>query len=414
MPSTDDLWSMYGHQILKFAAPDFDPTKQQFSMASSTLSLDLGNPDPAVVNGYIYNLGNTIPAPSPCYAPGSGLFTAYQRFLDAIDLHGDTNPNLDSQINIAAANMNAAQTNFQNVQGQAIAAWTAYKAVVPGISFSDYVTQQYLTYGQAKNALDATTSAWQQLMTQKYGQGYEIIANARNRLSPTGGAADILSANSYNMAVKTGSVYQQWQANSASKAPPAASVVMNGSSAAQGFENMGWSSESAGLFSYGFFDVWGETSSSQDTQTSFAMDSSFSMTIDFVGLNTFTIAPGGWFDLGLVQSFRNQLLPGSPDLFSPAGALARIPYQAVIGFQPKITLSMSKENFSTFASQFQSQTTAGFGFGPFVVGETHSSTYADKSSASFDAESATVTIAPPPSTVPVLLGVISTRLDDQA
>ena len=103
MPSTDDLWSMYGHQILKFAAPDFDPTKQQFSMASSTLSLDLGNPDPAVVNGYIYNLGNTIPAPSPCYAPGSGLFTAYQRFLDAIDLHGDTNPNLDSQINIAAA-----------------------------------------------------------------------------------------------------------------------------------------------------------------------------------------------------------------------------------------------------------------------------------------------------------------------
>ena len=70
------------------------------------------------------------------------------------------------------------------------------------------------------------------------------------------------------------------------------------------------------------------------------------------------------------------------------------------------------ENFSTFASQFQSQTTAGFGFGPFVVGETHSSTYADKSSASFDAESATVTIAPPPSTVPVLLGVISTRLDD--
>ena len=58
MPSTDDLWSMYGQQILKFAAPDFDSTKQQFSMASSTLSVDLGNADPAVVNGYIYNLGN--------------------------------------------------------------------------------------------------------------------------------------------------------------------------------------------------------------------------------------------------------------------------------------------------------------------------------------------------------------------
>ena len=448
MPSTDDLWSMFGHQILKIAAPDFDPEKQQFSMASTTLSLDLGNPDPAVVNGYIYNLGNTIPAPSPSYAPGSALFTAYQRFLDSIDLHGDDNPNLDSQINIAAANMNAAQTNFQNVQTQAIAAWTAYKAVMPGVSFPDYVTQQYSNYAQAKNALDATTAAWQQLMTQKYGQGYEIIANARNRLSPTGGAADILSANSYNMAVKTGvavpagstpvlpgatpppaagamvpsydpafalqsftSVYQQWQANSANKAAPAASINVNGSAADQGFEDMGWSAEGGGLFSYGFFDLFGETSASKDTQTSFAMDSSFNMQVDFVGLNTFTIAPGGWFDLGLVQSYRGQLLPGAPDLFSPAGALARIPYQAVVGFQPTITLSMSKENFSTFASQFQSHTTAGFGFGPFVIGEAHCSTYANKSSVSFDSESATVTVAPPPSTVPVLLGVISTRLD---
>ncbi|HEX8470104.1 MAG TPA: hypothetical protein VF633_03240 [Brevundimonas sp.] len=204
MPSTDDLWSMYGHQILKFAAPDFDPTKQQFSLASSTLSVDLGNADPAIVNGYIYNLGNTIPGPSPSYMPGSALFTSYQRFLDAIDLHGDTNPNDDAGINIAAANMNAAQTNFLSTQGAAITAYTTYKIVAPNVTFSDYVTQQYPTYIQAKNALDATTSAWQQLMTQKYGQGYEIIANARNRLSPTGGASDILSANSYNMAVKTG------------------------------------------------------------------------------------------------------------------------------------------------------------------------------------------------------------------
>ena len=448
MPSTDDLWSMYGQQILKFAAPDFDPSKQQFSMASSTLSVDLGNADPAVVNGYIYNLGNTIPSPSPSYMPGSALFTSYQRFLDAIDLQGDTNPNVDSQINIAASNMNAAQNNFISVQTNAITAWTAYKAVVPGISFSDYVTQQYTTYVQAKNALDATTSAWQQLMTQKYGQGYEIIANARNRLSPTGGASDILSANSYNMAVKTGaaapagsvpvlpgstpppassalipsfdpafalqsfaSVYQQWQANSAGKAPPAVSVVVDGSAASSSWSDMGWTSESAGLFAYGFFDVWGETSSSSDTQTSFAMDSSFHMQIDFVGLNTFTLSPGGWFDLGIVNSYRNQLLPNSPDLFSPGGALARVPYQAVIGFQPSITLSMSQENFSTFQSTFQSQTTAGMGFGPFVVGETHSSTYANKSGVAFDAQSATVTVSPPPSTVPVLLGVISTRLD---
>jgi hypothetical protein len=76
MVSTSDLWFMYGQQIQQQAAPTFDPAKQQFSLAPTTLSLDLGNPDPAIVSDYIYNLGNTIPAGSPAYAPGSALLTS--------------------------------------------------------------------------------------------------------------------------------------------------------------------------------------------------------------------------------------------------------------------------------------------------------------------------------------------------
>ena len=48
MTTTNDLWLMYAEQIRQQAVPTFDASKQQFSLASTTLSLDLGNPDPVV------------------------------------------------------------------------------------------------------------------------------------------------------------------------------------------------------------------------------------------------------------------------------------------------------------------------------------------------------------------------------
>lgn len=448
MTNTDDLWYMYGQQILQQAAPAFDSSKQTFSLAASTLSIDLGNADSTIVNDYVYNLGNTIPAASPAYAPGSALLTSFQLFLDAIDLQGDANPNLDSQIAIAASAMTAAQTNFISVQAAAVAAWKNYQAINPAISFSDYTIQQYPTYVQAKNALSGSTSKWQQLMTQKYGQGYELIADARNRLSATGGASDITMANSYNMPVKTGSVaaagsvpmlpgqipqpsvsslissfapgftlegfapiYQQWQANSASKAAPAASIHVTGDASGASWTSMGWSSESAGLFTGGFFDAFGQQSASGSSQSSFSFSDGFDMQIDFVGLSSFVIQPGQWFDLGIVERYKGQLLPNSPAFFAANGPLARLPYEAVVGFNPSITLMMSNSDYSTFKSTFQSESTSAFGFGPFVLGETHSSTYADKSAVAFSDSGASITISPPPSAIPVLLGVISSRLD---
>jgi hypothetical protein len=344
--------------------------------------------------------------------------------------------------------MTGAQNNFINVQAAAVAAWKTYLAINPNIGFSDYTTQQYPIYIQAKNALDAATSKWQQLMTQKYGQGYEVIANARNRLSATGDASDITMANAFNMAVKTGvvaaaggvpmlpgqtpqgpantlissfapaynlngfsTVYQQWQAASASNAPPAASIHVDGSASAASWSNFGWGAQGEAELSISFFDMFVKSSASSDTQTAYAFADGFDMTIDFTGLSSFQITPGSWFDLGIVNAYRNQLLPNSPAFFAPNGALARLPYQAVVGFQPKITLMMSNASYASFKSTFQSNTTTAFSFGPFVVGEASVSTYSDKSAVAYSDSNATITISPPPSTVPVLLGVVSSRLD---
>ena len=448
MTNTNDLWHKYAQQILQVASPDFDPSKQQFSVASSTLAIDLGNADPAIANAYIYQMGNTIPAASPAYAPGSSLLGSYRLFLDSIDLGGDANPNLDPQINQAAAALTAAQNNFLTVQATAVSAWKTYQAINPNIGFNDYVTSQYPTYIQARNALSGAESAYAGLMTQKYGTGYEVIAQARDAVGANGGAADIAMQNGYNMAIKTGSVapagavgtlpgqtpapaastlvqtfapafslngfasvYKGWQAASASGAAPAASIKVDGSAAASSWSDMGWTLDAAGGVSYGFFDMWAENSTSSDTQTAFAMQDEFSLQVDFVGLNVFTLTPGQWFDLGLLNTYKNKLLPNSAPFFTAQGALGRIPVQAVIGFNPTITLSMSHQDYSSFQSSFQSETTAGASFGPFVIGDVHSTAYNDKASVAFDSSSGTIKIAPPPSTVPTLLGMISTRLD---
>lgn len=133
--------------------------------------------------------------------------------------------------------------------------------------------------------------------------------------------------------------------------------------------------------------------------------------MDFVGLKVFNLTPGQWFDLGLLQTYKNQLLPNAPDFFSAGGSLARLPAQAVIGFNPTITLSMAHSDYANMHSTFQAQATAAVGLGPFTIGSVHSSTYVDKSSVQYDDNSGTIVISPPPTTVPVLLGMISSRLD---
>jgi hypothetical protein len=78
------------------------------------------------------------------YTPRSDLVTAYSLFLNAIDLKGDPNPNLDSQINIAADQLNKAQANYIDQQQKAVAAYTVSFtglgafAIQPGAWFRAY------------------------------------------------------------------------------------------------------------------------------------------------------------------------------------------------------------------------------------------------------------------------------------
>ncbi len=77
------------------ALPGGITDQQQFSAGSTTLNIDLGNADPAIVNYYIHGLGDVVPANSPSYSAGSSLLSSYAIFLDWIDPGAVLNPNLD-------------------------------------------------------------------------------------------------------------------------------------------------------------------------------------------------------------------------------------------------------------------------------------------------------------------------------
>lgn len=447
--STMDVWQKFYQSLAELVAGPgaFNSSTQAISFAGNTLLVDLADADPTISNMNIFNCGNVLPAWSPNYTPQGGLLSTYTTFLDNINLGGSINPNLQSQINNASTAMTAAQSNFTTVQGQAIAAWQQAQQINSGLTFNTFVQSQYPVYIQAKNALLAATSQWQSLMVQAYGAGYSVIANARNACSSTSGAAAIDMQNTFNMPVKSGStapagsgpavlpgqtppppasaliasfaaaygldgftaIYQQWQTNSVNNVQSGGPITVSGSSQAQSWDNYGWSASLAASFT-DFFTFSAGGSASSQTQTVNTQSSQFSIDVMFTGLNTVQINPGQWYDSGIVETYKSKLLASAPQFFGQGGAMGLLPTALILGFEPTITLTLENSDYSSFKSTYQASATASLNIGPFSIGNASYSTYGGKSNMTFNDQKNTIVVGPVQSTLPLLLGVISTKL----
>lgn len=450
--STMDVWKKYYASLATLVAGEFDGDKQAISFAGTTLMIDIANADPAVSNQNIFNVGNVLPAWSPCYAPYGGLFSTYTVFLDNINLGGDIDPNLQSQINIAQAAYNAAQSNFSGatgVQAQAITAWTQYKAINPGIDFNTFVQSQFPLYISAKQDLQGKESKLQGLQIQAYGAGYEIIADARNHCSSTAGAAAIDMQNPYNMPVKTGAtapagsgaavlpgatptpassslipsfapafaldgftaIFQEWQTKSVNNVQDAGPITVTADSGTGDWSNYGWAAAAGTDVGFAdFFSLEAAGSGQSNTQTANTQSSKFSLEVKFTGLQTVSINPGAWYDGGIVETFREKLLPNAPAFFGEGGSMGLLPTSLIVGFEPTIVLTLENADYDSFKSQYQAQATASLNIGPFRIGSASYSTYSDKTAIKCDDSTSTITIGPVKSSLPLLLGVISTKL----
>jgi hypothetical protein len=205
------MWGKWMKAVQDQIFPNGLEPSTLFSAGSVATPIDLNDPNPGMTNYGIYSIGDVIPGNSPNYvASPSGLITSYGIFLDWIDLGGDSNPNLESQINLANSAFNAAQTAYTNVVNTAYTQYTTYKtnATAAGETappFRTWVITNYPTLAAAQEQLAGAQSKAQQLNTQRYGAGYNQIVQARALIAfSAGGAQDLSVQNPNNMPIVTG------------------------------------------------------------------------------------------------------------------------------------------------------------------------------------------------------------------
>lgn len=447
-------WNAYALAVMQQVfGNNFDPDTTTFSLAGQTLNVDLANADPAISNASVFGIGNTIPVAGGAYVAGSNLVSSYFSFLNWIKLQNDPNPNLQGQINNAAANLTANQNNYQTVFTQAIAAWNNYKTVAgSNIAFLDYCNSQYPVYGQAKSALDAAQAQYSQLMLQAYGPDYQTIVNAQN-ITGFNGAQSTMAQTQYNMPVKFGAGapmgsgpavlpgqtppppvsslistyapgftlnsafladYQRWQTQSVQQPP-----VMNGlkihldaSSTTSDWEAMGWSAQMSASFPIlDFITIKFQAQASYAAQNFNYASSSFSMDVEYLGSGLYPINSNLWFNPSICENYGNSLRTGAPDFFSEAGgSLARYPSQVLVGFQPKITMTLAASDYTSFKSQFEQSSTLSVKVGPFTVGSASESSYSDKENVTFNDSNNSFSIGPVQTTIPNIIGVVCSKI----
>ncbi len=83
-----------------------------------------------------------------------------------------------------------------------------------------------------------------------------------------------------------------------------------------------------------------------------------------------------------------------------------------MGFEPTITLSLSNSDYSSVKKTFQAQASASVGIGPFSFGASYSN-YSDKEAVNYNDASCSITAGPVMSSLPILLGVVCTKLGNQ-
>lgn len=457
------MWAQLMQSMQSKLFPGGIGSDMVFSAASVARSVNLNATDPGVTNYGVYALGDIVPANSPAYNPApSGLLTSYSQFLDWIDLGGDSNPNLQSQLNIAingdggaTPGLVAIQTGYNSQYTAAVTQYLAQKTAATSVGdtiapFQSWVLTNYPQLAVAKSQLDGAQSQVDQLSSQLYGPGYAQVQLARQITSINGGAQDPMKQNGYNM-----------QVTSATYVPPGSTAAVIGAAAAaststtaQGvssfvplysldtayaatyaewqkasaagqigetfhfdshsndydYQESGWNASAKASWSSFFWSASASSSSSAQSVSVDASSSDFSVDVEFVGVKAFGITPGPWWQNGsLLSTYKGKLKPGAPDFFSDDGALARRASQVVLGFEPTITVKLSAADYSRLKSSWQTQASVSVGVGPFSFSGSGGAD-SSKDKIHYDDATSSLKIGPIKSTMPVLLGVVSSKV----
>lgn len=439
----DRAWAAYHRSLIQTVASSIDPATQAVTLADMAEAADLGNPDPAIAASYVFETGNTLLTWDPRTTPTEGLLYSYAEFLDNIDLGEVGDSRLRSQLDAARGKYRVANKNFADVRSQATAAWIESRQTEPPIDFASFVKGHFPLFTLAALALRDADIEFEALMFQAYGTQYSAIADARNKCGITTGAAAIDRATPYNMAVKRcaqsmvaagnssredilpfcssrpvptyapayrldgfAEAYAEWRENNDARVT-AETLHLTGNSN-EDLHDYPWP-PSGGKTPGDFLKIGERELDSIPGLRVNTRSPNFSVAIDFAGLDTFSIAPGEWFDRRVVEAYRGTASHAEPRFFRKGGPAGLLPIAVIVGFAPSVRITMDRPDFAGFKARHQALPVSLFTIGPFRVGGTSDPVF-DSAGVGFDDSRSAVTIRPRKKTLPLVLGVVSTKV----
>jgi hypothetical protein len=143
-------------------------------------------------------------------------------------------------------------------------------------------------------------------------------------------------------------------------------------------ESTSWGASAS--YSFGFFSFGGSAGGS-----TYSFDSSsdqFSMAFSARNIGVFTMTPGQWFNGTAVQALQNgPFLPAGPvatghtQLWGPNGVLRLTSAQIIVAYQPKVSATLSQQDYSMVKSSFSAG--GGLSIGPFGFGGSYNRSSSD-------------------------------------
>lgn len=392
----EEAWAGWSQALINNLFPGGLGGGQHFSFGQTTLIADFANTDSQVANAEIFRIGDTVPAMAPSFAPTASLSEAYGFFLELV-----ASPQLAmARANLVAAN-SASQTAF-NMPAKVCMQLLVGDQSAEQVSAAEAALTTFLPGYELDTGFQAKYQEWQNSSIAGRTQDGGVI-----RFSST--IASIASLPAAQAAVQRLAPVSMLLTTAVTITPTSAAPEQF---SIQSFfriltpapAKMQSAMTATGTVTPTLLRASGDSLTPVPLAAA-GGSGQFSLEVSFTGLGTFMLSPTRWFSNTVVRLFEGQLSPENHALFfAENGVLARRIYQVVIGFEPAVTLRFDDrqafENAKTLLSLPQG---ASIGIGPlsFDAGQAVSTGSDDTH---------TITLGRTASTLPILLGVVSTNV----
>jgi hypothetical protein len=367
-------------------------------------------------------IADTMPAWGATYSPtGMQFTTGYYTFITNLDI---PLPDDQDRKNAESARKDYMSTidDLNRAMGDLGPHWKAFddkQSTLPPnrrLSFDEW----YKRFdGQKISSLNDRVTLAAQKYTSWLVKAYRGFAFVADILTNYNNPAFQLSAQSpdslmnfyrtYNITPDLGAWIEDSKKLVAAGAPPKMSFTLTKDSGQRHTENTVWGGSASwfgGFFGFGA-SAGGSRTAVDVTNQHFRMDFSAR------NLDLFTITPGQWFNGTAVKALKNgpfiadgPVARGTLKLFSPDGILNLEPVQLLVAFRPKVSCSISRDEFHEIKASFYAS--GGFSIGPFGFGASYSRSTDD---VSFD-DSTNSIVAQDSSDTPQIIAIVSKVLPD--